>query len=71
MICLDKNSKIVIHTDMPEELIYELHYMKKSVLKLLATQDTDFHDRDDNYWAFKLVELLEIEPEQINIKNLE
>ena len=56
---------------MPEELIYELHYMKKSVLKLLATQDTDFHDRDDNYWAFKLVELLEIEPEQINIKNLE
>lgn len=71
MICLDKNGKVVIHTNIEIKNVYEIQCMKKSVLRLLATQNKDFHDPDENYWAFELVELLEVEPEQINIKNLE
>ena len=42
--------------------------MKKTVLDLLATQNKDFHNPDENFWAFELVKLLEPEPEQICLK---
>jgi hypothetical protein len=42
--------------------------MKKSVLNLLSTQMADFTDREDNYWAFELVKLLEPSEYQICFK---
>lgn len=71
MICVDKKGKVVIHTDIEIRRIDEIQCMKKAVLRLLATQNKDFHDPDENYWAFELVNLLEVEPEQINIKSNE
>lgn len=68
MICVDNSGKIVIRTDIQEKQFFELQCMKKAVLRLLATQDTDFHNKDENYWAFRLVELLEPEEEQIILK---
>ena len=68
MICVDNSGKIVIRTDIQEKQFFELQCMKKAVLRLLATQDTDFHNKAENYWAFRLVELLEPEEEQIILK---
>jgi hypothetical protein len=68
MIWLDENGNIVIKTDISKNNINEIVEMKKSVLNLLNTQMPDFIDRDDNYWAFELVKLLEPEPEQICLK---
>lgn len=68
MIWLDDNGNIVIRTEIPANEVYELHEMKKSVLNLLSTQDSDFYDRNANFWAFRLVELLEPEHEQICLK---
>lgn len=65
MIWLDDNGNIVIRTDITKKNINEIVEMKKSVLNLLNTQMPDFIDRDENYWAFELVKLLEPEPEQI------
>lgn len=65
MIWLDDNGNIVIRTDITKNNVNEIVEMKKSVLNLLNTQMTDFIDRDENYWAFELVKLLEPEPEQI------
>ena len=65
MIWLDDEGNIVIRTGIHKKDIYEIMAMKKSVLGLLETQHPDFHDRDENYWAFELVKLLEPEPEQI------
>lgn len=67
MICVDENGKVVIHTDIEVRNIYEIQCMKKSVLRLLATQNKDFHDPEENFWAFELVELLEPKTEQIKI----
>jgi hypothetical protein len=69
MIWLDDNGKIVIRTEIEAKNVYELHSMKRTVLELLATQNKDFHDPDENYWAFELVKLLEPEPEQICLQN--
>lgn len=69
MIWLDDNGNIVIRTDITKNNVNEIVEMKKSVLNLLNTQMTDFVDRDENYWAFELVKLLEPEPEQICLKN--
>lgn len=68
MIWLDDNGNIVIRTDITKNNVNEIVEMKKSVLNLLNTQMTDFVDRDENYWAFELVKLLEPEPEQICLK---
>ncbi len=68
MIWLDDNGKIVIRTDIAAKDIYEIVHMKQTVLDLLATQNKDFRDSDDNYWAFELVKLLEPEPDQICLK---
>lgn len=68
MICLDDNGNIVIKTDISKNNVNEIVEMKKSVLNLLNTQMPDFIDRDDNYWAFELVKLIEPEPEQICLK---
>lgn len=65
MIWLDDNGNIVIRTDITKNNLNEIVEMKKSVLNLLNTQMPDFMDRDENYWAFELVKLLEPEPEQI------
>ena len=65
MIWLDDNGNIVIRTDITKKNVNEIVEMKKSVLNLLNTQMPDFIDRDENYWAFELVKLLEPEPEQI------
>ena len=71
MIWLDNSGKIVIRTEIDENNLYELHQMKRTVLELLATQDQDFHDRNSNYWAFRLVELLEPDPDQICLQKQE
>jgi hypothetical protein len=68
MIWLDDNGNIVIKTDITKDNVNEIQEMKKTVLFLLATQDPNFYDRDENYWAFELVKLLEPEPEQICLK---
>ena len=65
MIWLDDNDNIVIRTDITKNNINEIVEMKKSVLNLLNTQMPDFIDREENYWAFELVKLLEPEAEQI------
>ena len=67
MICVDNSGKIVIRTDIEVRDINEIQCMKKSVLRLLATQNKDFHDPEENFWAFELVELLEPKTEQIKI----
>jgi hypothetical protein len=68
MIWLDDNGKIVIRTDIDVNNACNIQEMKKTVLTLLATQDPDFYDRDENYWAFELIKLLEPEPDQICLK---
>ena len=68
MIWLDDNGNIVIKTDIAKNNIYEVLEMKKSVLNLLNTQMPDFIDREENYWAFELVKLLEPEHEQVCLK---
>lgn len=68
MIWLDDNGNIVIRTEIKAKDVHEIHHMKKTVLDLLATQNKDFHDPDENFWAFELVKLLEPEPEQICLK---
>jgi hypothetical protein len=68
MIWLDDNGNIVIKTDITKKNVNEIVEMKKSVLNLLNTQMPDFIDRDENYWAFELIKLLEPEPEQICLK---
>jgi hypothetical protein len=68
MIWLDDNGNIVIKTDITKKNVNEIQEMKKTVLSLLATQDPNFYDRDENYWAFELIKLLEPEPEQICLK---
>ena len=68
MIWLDDNGKIVIRTEININNLDQIVGMKKSVLNLLNTQIPDFIDRDENYWAFELVKLLEPEPEQICLK---
>lgn len=68
MIWLDDNGNIVIRTDITKNNVNEIVEMKKSVLNLLNTQMPNFIDRDENYWAFELVKLLEPEPEQICLK---
>ena len=65
MIWLDDNGTIVIKTDIDKNNVDTIIEMKKSVLNLLNTQMPDFIDREENYWAFELVKLLEPEPEQI------
>jgi hypothetical protein len=65
MIWLDDNGKIVIRTNLEKNEMNEIVEMKRSVLNLLASQDEHFANRDENYWAFQLVQLLEPEPEQI------
>lgn len=65
MIWLDDSGKIVIRTHIDANNANEIQEMKKTVLNLLATQDQDFYDRNENFWAFELVKLLEPEPEQI------
>jgi len=67
MICVDNSGKIVIRTDIEVRDINDIQCMKKSVLRLLATQNKDFHDPEENFWAFELVELLEPKTEQIKI----
>ena len=42
--------------------------LKKSVLNLLNTQMPEFIDKEENFWAFELVKLLEPTPEQICLK---
>jgi hypothetical protein len=69
MIALDKNGDIIIITNIKASDISELHNMKQTVLDLLATQNKEFHDPDNNYWGFELVKLLDPKPEQICIKN--
>ena len=71
MIWLDEKGKVVILTDIDKKNLYEISKMKSTVLDLIATQDTDFHDRDASYWAFELVKLLEPEPEQICLEKLD
>lgn len=68
MISLTPNGKIVIITDIDASDIYEVQNMKTTVLDLLATQNKEFHDPDNNYWAYELVKLLEPKPDQICIK---
>ena len=65
MIWLDNDGKIVIRTEIDKNNVDAIIEMKKSVLNLLNTQMPDFIDREENYWAFELVKLLEPEPEQI------
>lgn len=68
MIWLDDNGNIVIKTEITKNNVDTIVEMKKSVLNLLNTQMPDFIDREENYWAFELVKLLEPEPEQICLK---
>lgn len=65
MILLDKNGFLVIQTDIDKDNIDALLAMKQTVLGLLATQDSDFYDKETNYWAFRLVEFLEPSASQI------
>lgn len=65
MIWLDDDGNIVIRTGITKNNVNEIVEMRRSVLNLLNTQMPDFIDRDENYWAFELVKLLEPEPEQI------
>ena len=68
MIWLDDNGTIVIKTDITKNNVYELMRMKNSVLALLETQEAEFADKDENYWAFQLVRLLEPNDDQICLK---
>jgi hypothetical protein len=68
MIWLDDNGKIVIRTEIEADNVCEIHLMKQTVLNLLSTQDDNFRDRQESYWAFELVKLLEPSPEQICLK---
>jgi hypothetical protein len=68
MILLNAEGNIIINTKMGENEIDNIVEMKRSVLNLLCTQDEHFANRDENYWAYQLVQLLEPESEQICIK---
>ena len=65
MIWLDDNGNIVIRTQIAKKDIGEIVEMKRSVLNLLSTQDESFANRNENYWAYQLVQLLEPEPDQL------
>ena len=67
MIWLDDNGNIIIKTEINKNNLDTIVEMKKSVLNLLNTQMPDFIDREENYWAFELVKLLEPEADQICI----
>jgi hypothetical protein len=65
MLWIDHNGKIVIGTEIEAKNLYEIHFMKQTILELLATQHIDYHDQDKNYWAFELVKILEPQPDQV------
>ena len=65
MIWLDDKGEIVIRTQLHCNQIDEIVEMKRSVLNLLNTQSQEFIYREENYWAYRLVQLLEPEADQI------